>query len=584
MDNSKKYFERLNIKKMYFFMIVCTVIFWAYSGMSATTAFIDPNVKVYFNGEISHEDAVALSINGDHKMRVAAKEITLQPGKVLDLIRIGGNFVYPEKNPAIISGKLLASEDGVCSLSIGADWWYEVYVNGKKVFATTEGGNILYAAEDNYSFEAEVKAGVNHFAVYLLSGSAAWLLGGPVITPEAKELDFSYRPYLTHADTGEVLVHFFATLPSVAYVDYREAGTAEWQRAFELHEGILRNDLCNHRILLKNLKEDTVYEYRAVLSLHPEKGEEIFGDIRTFKSFTSKTKAFTMFFISDTQQGIQNRKNQIRDYMALGGKNADFFVHGGDIDNIIDKGEELFLETYTEIAGADGNNDVPLILLRGNHEYRGEKNYAYFDFFGSKENKSYYGFRQGNTCFIVLDAGEDKPRVPDEKEHVRTYDRPLMHEQRRWLEEYVKSEEFLSARFHVVLCHTPGIGEKYMNESISIITDGIFTGSDPKYKLHLWIAAHTHFYIRSMTSNSSSVRVFDTEMMFPEFKTRFAYVVNDGPGSGKGVNSSGLELKFTSDSIEVKAMEQSGNVFDHFFVLPDGSVKEEFSSLDVVNF
>lgn len=563
------------MKKFWLWLLVVWIGGIQLCVQAAPGVLVDANCKLYINGEMSREDAIALSQFPDHPMKLQSRELRLQSGKVQDLMELGGNFVLPEKNPAIISGRLLATEDGTCSLSIGADWWYEVYVNGKKVFETTSDGNIKYAGEDNYSFEVEVKEGVNYFSVYLLSGSAAWLLAGPVVAKDAEELDFRYIPYLTHADVGSVQVHFLATVPSAAYVDYREVGSEKWQRALELQGGLSRIDRANHRILLENLKEDTLYEYRAVLREHPEKSNEIYGPVRTFKTFTAEEKPFTLFFTSDTQMGMRNTRLQLQDYLTnCGGKNADFFVHGGDFDNAIQSSEGLFMECYPAIIGANTTQDMPLILLRGNHEYRGNRTGEFFEYFSTPDEKSYYGFRQGNTCFIVLDSGEDHPGG---------YDRGLMHEQRRWLEEFVKTDAFLTAKFHVIFCHTPGIGEKYMHDSMAIITDGIFTGENPAHKLHLWVAGHTHFYIRSMTPDSRSVRTGDAKEMYSEFKTDFAYVVNDGPGWG-GLDSSGMEMKFDSEKIEIKSMGQDGKVFDHFSILPDGSVEEHFSSLEIVNF
>ena len=563
-------------------LLLSCIAWFCRSALAAPAVLIDPHCRLYFNGEATREDAIALSLNPNHAMAMTPREVQLRPGAMLDLMALGGKFALPEKNPSIVSGQLLATEDGICSLSIGGDWWYDVYINGELAFTTPDQGNGKSAAEDNYTFPAKVRKGENHFSVYLLSGRGAWLLAGPVVAREAAALDFRHQPYLTHASAGKVFVHFFATVPSVGYVDYREAGTEAWNRAIELQGGLSRNDRTRHRILLSGLKEDTLYEYRPVLTLRPETGEELAGPVRTFRSFTAAEKPFTLFYTSDTQMGMRTTRAQLEDYMTVcGGDQADLFVHGGDLDNSMDFEDEIFVESFPMVIGANRSQDIPLVLVRGNHEYRGSKTGALFDFFGSPEEKSYYGFRQGNTCFIVLDSGEDKPRIPDHWAYARTYDRPLMHEQRHWLEEYVTTDEFRTAKFHVVLCHSPGMGEKYMQESMAIVTDGIFTGEHPAHQLHLWVAGHTHTYIRSMTADSRSFRCSDPKRIFRARKTNFAYVVNDGPGYG-GMDSTGMAMKFVPDRIEITCMERDGTIFDHFSIMPDGSVVEHFSTLDTV--
>ncbi len=79
--------------------------------------------------------------------------------------------------------QLNAPVDSDCTLGAGADWWMEVYVNGKKVFDTMTGdGNIKApVAIDNYIKTIRLKKGKNIIAAKVLSGLAGadLAIGGP---------------------------------------------------------------------------------------------------------------------------------------------------------------------------------------------------------------------------------------------------------------------------------------------------------------------------------------------------------------------------------------------------------------------
>jgi len=574
----------LNMKKIMLCFFLLIVMF-TLRAADTTQGELKDGFLLYVNVPLTREDAAALSkgvpLNSKGKFVVGNKNGLVQ------IVSNGGEFKSPVKNPAILETVFTAENDGVVSFGAGGDWWFECFINGESVYSTMKNGNQTEEINSqNHIFPARVKKGENRIAIFLLSGSAGWSFSmkkqQPLEYPLAK---FPRRPWLTHADVGSVTVNFLSDVPVMGFVDFREVGTAQWQRAFDLLGGQARNDQDKHTIRLSGLKPDAVYEYRIGGSSQPHRDIESYGEIFTFRSFTQEPKEFSLFYTSDTQFSDDKRVALLTKFRRdCGARNADLFVHGGDLHGAFDVSARFFQDSFIDILTQEQSLSQPLVMVRGNHEYRGDKCADFFRYFGGRENKSYYMFRQGNVCFIVLDSGEDKPRIPSDRFYTRTYDRELLKEQREWLTKAVKSKAFQSAKFRVVFVHTPG-DETYMGNAVEILTDGIFTGKNPAEKIHLWVAAHTHRYSRTVKVGTNEQRAYTAShaLQLPTARLHFAYLVNDGPGGGPGNDISGILFRFRIDEIEVQSMTPEGKVFDHFSVLADGMVREINTSLPAFN-
>lgn len=407
----------------------------------------------------------------------------------------------------------------------------------------------------------------------------------------AQAVQLKHTPFLTHAGANGVTVNFSSDQPVSGAVDYRPAGTTNFTRQYEFFGGQIRNDLTKHTVVLSGLKPDTLYEYRPVLirEMHKE-NECIYGEIRQFRTF-GRNK-FRVFYTSDTQFSAQLRKKYLQTMSdRCGSGSADLFIHGGDVDDNLDSAYPVFIESFTEILCSQNKKSIPLLLLRGNHEYRGKESLTYFRYFGGREQKSYGAFRMGEVCFIYLDSGEDKERWKNHPHYARTFDRTLIAEQRQFLEELVKSDKFLTAGFKVVLTHGVPFAnngywgkERYISGNIHAIAGNLLCGKDPAHKVHLWIAAHTHRYSRSVQPGSMTVKAFKNLWQLPTDPEDhpYAYVINGGPGSESPAERqcTALMLDFDGGKLFVKAMDLNGKVFDHFSVDASGKVTEIFSILE----
>ena len=99
---------------------------------------------------------------------------------------------------------------------------------------------------------------------------------------------------------------------------------------------------------------------------------------------------------------------------------------------------------------------LPLLFLRGNHEYRGvmarRLREAFHPFLGTD---AYYGaFDLGPLRLLCLDCGEDKP--DDHREYCGLLDcEPYIEEEAAWLRREVASPEWKSAQRRLALLHIP---------------------------------------------------------------------------------------------------------------------------------
>jgi len=101
-----------------------------------------------------------------------------------NLCDIEGIIGYAKnKEVAILFNTFESPEDATMQLGSSADWWFECYINGQKVFSTIEtGGNFSrnFKPEDHV-FNIPVKKGTNLLAVKVLSGMDGWKFScGPV--------------------------------------------------------------------------------------------------------------------------------------------------------------------------------------------------------------------------------------------------------------------------------------------------------------------------------------------------------------------------------------------------------------------
>ncbi|QYY37278.1 cellulase family glycosylhydrolase [Ruficoccus sp. ZRK36] len=91
----------------------------------------------------------------------------------IDLGALAGEF--GEGLTAVLYQEFVAPADGVMTVGMGADWYFEAFCNGQSVYSTMERGNLASdIAPTNHVFNVPVQAGINLLAVRVSSGSEGW--------------------------------------------------------------------------------------------------------------------------------------------------------------------------------------------------------------------------------------------------------------------------------------------------------------------------------------------------------------------------------------------------------------------------
>lgn len=91
----------------------------------------------------------------------------------LDIARLAGG-VKPGKTVTLYNW-FTANRDGMMQVGMAADWYFECYVNGKKIYSTMKRGNVShdFIPQDNV-FNFPVTKGKNLLCVRVKSGSKGW--------------------------------------------------------------------------------------------------------------------------------------------------------------------------------------------------------------------------------------------------------------------------------------------------------------------------------------------------------------------------------------------------------------------------
>ena len=86
---------------------------------------------LYLNGSLKASDAAALS-NGVQVPGTSPQKVVPKNGYI-DIAALVKKSSFREQTPALLSMTYTAEEDGRALFGVGAEGWFECYINGKKV-------------------------------------------------------------------------------------------------------------------------------------------------------------------------------------------------------------------------------------------------------------------------------------------------------------------------------------------------------------------------------------------------------------------------------------------------------------------
>lgn len=299
-------------------------------------------------------------------------------------------------------------------------------------------------------------------------------------------------PYLQNPGTDEMTVMWLTNVPARSWVEY---GTdpSNLKRARTFIEGVMVANNKINRVRLTDLQPGTRYYYRVVSqevtrysSYYKEFGDTVRSDIKSFTTWSDDMKDFRVIVYNDIHSNME-MFNKL--HSLVEDKPYDLVIFNGDCFDDVEVESDIVdrLLTYTPRIKSD---EIPSIFIRGNHETRGEYSLHLWDYLGRMGGRSYSAFSLGDTRFVLLDCGEDKP-----DDHWVYYDMNdyTQHriDQAEFLKEELQSTAFKDARKRVLVHHIPIFGVK--PDSFSPCSDlWIPVLEDAPFNISL--NAHTHRY------------------------------------------------------------------------------------------
>jgi endonuclease/exonuclease/phosphatase family metal-dependent hydrolase/Icc-related predicted phosphoesterase len=299
-------------------------------------------------------------------------------------------------------------------------------------------------------------------------------------------------PYLQNPGTNEMTVMWLTNVPARSWVEYgTDPDNMIRARAF-LEGEMMANNKINS-IRLTGLEPGTKYFYRVVSqeitrysSYYKEFGDTVMSDIKSFTTWSDDKKDFRVIVYNDLHSNMQifNKLHTL-----VEDKPYDLVIFNGDCFDDVEKENDILgrLQTYNSRIKSD---EVPSIYIRGNHETRGEYSLYLWDYLGRMGGRSYSAFSMGDTRFVLLDCGEDKPDDHWVYYDMNDFTRHRL-DQAGFLEKELKSNEFKKANKRILIHHIPIFGRK--TGSFSPCSD-LWIPVLEKAPFNVSLNAHTHRY------------------------------------------------------------------------------------------
>ena len=278
-------------------------------------------------------------------------------------------------------------------------------------------------------------------------------------------IKITHGPYLQQVGENEATIMWTTDKDALSWVetapdDGRSFYAEEHPRHYQSLLGRKTTGRL-HRITVTGLQKGTTYRYRifSTEAKHDKGGGVTYGKTASTNVYSRKPLRLTtadndarsLHFI--TLNDVHADTAKLRRHISRSFKygDVDFVLFNGDMVNRFDADTTLyqgFIDTAVELFA----KETPFVMARGNHETRGNAALSYMDYFPSPTGQPYYLYRRGPVCFIVMDAGEDKPDNDIEYYGTGDYDN-YRARQLEWVRQAVKDPLFTGAKYRIAVVH-----------------------------------------------------------------------------------------------------------------------------------
>ena len=265
---------------------------------------------------------------------------------------------------------------------------------------------------------------------------------------------FTCNPYLQNLNQNGITIMWMVNNNSTSWVEYGKTEKLE-NKAIHSQSGMIDVNPGIQKVVLKELIPGTQYFYRVAskeVKVHQAYkviyGDTLFSETYSFTTPSPTTQSYSFLAFNDIHSKPQFVNNIVKRENGFS-----FAMLNGDILGDINTKDEIEKNMLIPFSSYFATGK-PFFLTRGNHETRGSEARSLSKYVDTPTGNYYYSFTYGNTCFIVLDCGEDKPDDNQFYFGLADYDNYRMDEA-EWLDREVKKPEFKNAQYKIVCIHMP---------------------------------------------------------------------------------------------------------------------------------
>jgi endonuclease/exonuclease/phosphatase family metal-dependent hydrolase/Icc-related predicted phosphoesterase len=266
-------------------------------------------------------------------------------------------------------------------------------------------------------------------------------------------------PYLQNPGCDEMTIMWLTNVPAQGWVEFGTDST-NLQPVKNFLEGVMVANNKIHRVHLTGLHPGTKYYYRVVSqeitrysSYYKEFGDTVRTELKSFTTWSDKQRDFRVIVYNDLHSNMA-MFNKLHSLVEQ--KPYDLVIFNGDCFDDVEVEADIVnrLNSYTPRIKSD---EVPSIFIRGNHETRGEYSLQLWNYLERINGRSYGAFSLGDTRFVLLDCGEDKPDDHPVYYGMNDFTQHRI-DQADFLKEELKSVAFRKAKRRILIHHIPIFG------------------------------------------------------------------------------------------------------------------------------
>lgn len=330
----------------------------------------------------------------------------------------------------------------------------------------------------------------NLLCIIIMSASTA--LAVYAQNTDNENLIVSHGPWLQNLTESGVTVMWTTNKPAIPGVKLITSDSNA-RLIRNSHDGIIDGGGILHKVRIEGLQPGTRYNYSLhsveILKYQAYKifyGDTLVSEQLNFATFPEKSENVRFTVVND----VHENSWKLAAYMKNGDCSMqDFFFFNGDMLEFLQEPDQIFTG-FTDTAVSYFAKNKPFVYVRGNHETRGSMARDLKQYFDFNHGRYYFGFDYGPFHFTVLDCGEDKPDNNRYYYGLADYDFYRI-QQLEWLKNEVKSDNFIDAKFRIVIIHMPIIKAENQGHGMRFLADHygpILSNAGT----NLLISAHTH--------------------------------------------------------------------------------------------